>query len=28
VFLKLTGAPSQPGNRVEPERATERAGTA
>jgi ABC-2 type transport system ATP-binding protein len=28
VFLQLTGAPSQPGNRGEPERATERAGTA
>ena len=28
VFLKLTGAPSQPGNRGEAGRATERAGTA
>ena len=28
VFLKLTGAPSQPGTRAEPDRATERAGTA
>jgi ABC-2 type transport system ATP-binding protein len=28
VFLKLTGAPSQPGNRGEPDRATEPAGTA
>jgi ABC-2 type transport system ATP-binding protein len=28
VFLKLTGAPSQPGNRGEPERAAERAETA
>jgi ABC-2 type transport system ATP-binding protein len=28
VFLKLTGAPSQPGNRGEPERAVEGAGTA
>jgi len=28
VFLKLTGAPSQPGKHGEPERATERAGTA
>ena len=27
VFLKLTGAPSQPGNNGKPERATERAGT-
>jgi ABC-2 type transport system ATP-binding protein len=28
VFLKLTGAPSQPGSHGEPERATQRAGTA
>ena len=28
VFLKLTGAPSQPGNRAKPDRAAERAGTA